>query len=296
MPCTSPLKAWRNHSGNIVFHCSLREERTFEKLTLPCGQCIACRLAHSREWAIRCTHEMQMHEFNCWITLTYAEEYLPWSDEGYPTLSKRDVVLFLKRLRHAIKPRKFRYFGCGEYGEKHFRPHYHIMVFGYDFTDKKIIRTRGKFNVFESQLLQELWPFGHTVLAGASFESAAYTSRYCTKKINGPDAGQHYRDRVPEYSMSSNRPGIGATFFQRYSSDIIYKDEVVSRGGYSSKPPRYYDKLLGRMDPELLERNKQRRKENAVEIDDERLEQLRKYNLVKFSRMARSYEKVTGND
>lgn len=294
MPCTSPLKAWRSHSGNIVFHCSLREEKTFEKLTLPCGQCISCRLAHSREWAVRCTHEAQMHERNCWLTLTYADEHLPWTDYGFPTLDRRDVTLFLKRLRKAIAPFKIRYFGCGEYGTKYSRPHYHLVIFGYDFPDKYLYKA-GRFDLFNSDLLSECWKLGHSVIAEFSFESAAYTARYCVKKINGADAGEHYYDRVPEFSLSSNRPGIGATFFERYSEDIIHQDKVISRGGKASKPPRYYDKLLGRMDPELLERNKQRRKDDVVELSEERLDTLRRFNILKFEQMVRNYERGLNN-
>ncbi|WP_209313267.1 MULTISPECIES: hypothetical protein [Enterobacterales] len=55
-----------------------------------------------------------MHETNCWLTLTYADEHLPWTEYGFPTLDRRDVTLFLKRLRKAIAPLKIRYFGCGE--------------------------------------------------------------------------------------------------------------------------------------------------------------------------------------
>ena len=294
MPCTSPLKAWRNHFGTIVFHCSLREERTFQELSLPCGQCIGCRLNQSREWAVRCEHESRMHDFNSWITLTYDDEHLPWTEYGYPTLDRRDTQLFLKRLRKAIKPMKIRVFGCGEYGEKFNRPHYHMVIFGYDFPDKTLFR-RGKFDLFISELLQKCWPHGHSLVAGFSFESAAYTARYCAKKINGRHADEHYHDRVPEFPIASNRPGIGASFFERYSTDIIFEDKVVSRGGYASKPPRYYDKLLERMDPELLERNKCRRQENLVALSEERLKVLHRFNQLIFDNLIRNYEQETGN-
>jgi len=292
MPCTSPLKAWRNLSGNIVFHCSIREERIFETLSLPCGQCISCRLAHSREWAVRCTHEAQMHSANCWITLTYRDDALTFLGDGSATLWRRDVTLFLKKLRKEIDPIKIRYFGCGEYGTKFERPHYHLVIFGYDFPDKCLYKA-GRFDLFNSELLSKCWKLGHAVIADFSFESAAYTARYCVKKINGANAGEHYHDRVPEFSLSSNRPGIGATFFQRYSADIVFEDQVISRGGKASKPPRYYDKLLGRMDPELLERNKQRRKDNIVEVDEDRLKVLEKFNILKFEQMVRNYERGT---
>lgn len=47
-----------------------------ESLQLPCRQCVNCRLTHSREWAIRCTHEAKMWVQNCFITLTSDDEQL----------------------------------------------------------------------------------------------------------------------------------------------------------------------------------------------------------------------------
>ena len=35
------------------------------KLTLPCGNCIGCRLERSRQWAVRCMHEASLYEDNC---------------------------------------------------------------------------------------------------------------------------------------------------------------------------------------------------------------------------------------
>jgi hypothetical protein len=42
---------------------------------------------------------------------------------------------FMKRLRDRIKPLKIRFFHCGEYGDLTRRPHYHALIFGYDFPD-----------------------------------------------------------------------------------------------------------------------------------------------------------------
>lgn len=60
--------------------------KTYDLCLLPCGQCISCRLEYSRQWAIRCMLEASQHEFNYFLTLTYAEE-------GFrPDLSKRKLV------------------------------------------------------------------------------------------------------------------------------------------------------------------------------------------------------------
>ncbi|WP_209439235.1 rolling circle replication-associated protein [Intestinirhabdus alba] len=284
MACTRPLNAYQTASGKVFFTPS----RDSVFIQLPCGQCVGCRLARSREWAVRCMHEAFMYEENCFITLTYADQHLPFTENGLPTLKRDDLTLFLKRLRKRFN-HKIRYFGCGEYGSKLARPHYHLVLFNHDFADKVLFKS-GKFPLFVSGVLQELWPFGHSIVAGFSFESAAYTARYCVKKINGDKADAHYQDRVPEFSCMSLRPGIGYDFFIEYYDDIVNHDKVVSRGGRAQQPPRYYDKLLSGCDLELLQANKARRKANAKPLDPWRLADLDKFNLIKFNNMMRKYE------
>ena len=95
-------------------------------IVLPCGQCCACRLNKSRDWATRCVLEAKMHDENCFITLTYNDENLP-KDYG---LCKEDLTLFFKRLRKNTGE-KIRYYAAGEYGDLYGRPHYHACLFGW---------------------------------------------------------------------------------------------------------------------------------------------------------------------
>lgn len=71
--CTRPINGYRSPSGK--FFTTPYPGSTF--MQVPCGQCVNCRLNHSREWAIRCTHEAQMWDQNCFIMLTYNDENLP---------------------------------------------------------------------------------------------------------------------------------------------------------------------------------------------------------------------------
>jgi len=281
MACTKPLNAYKMPSGKKIFFTPFLG---CEFVQLPCGQCIGCRLARSREWAVRCTHEAQLYEDNCFITLTYSDEYLPLN----ASLRRKDLTDFFKRLRKRFS-HTIRYFACGEYGTKFARPHYHAILFNHDFADKRLYKS-GKFPLFNSQTLSETWPFGHSVVAGFSFESAAYTARYCVKKVTGKNADDHYGDRTPEFSAMSLKPGIGYDFFMKYYEDIVNYDRVVSRGGKESKPPRYYDKLLSGCDVELLERNKAKRALNVEVLDPWRLADLDKFNILKFESMIRKYE------
>ena len=96
-------------------------------LPLPCGKCLACRLNHAKEWAVRCMLESLYHDENYFVTLTYDDEHLPVDGK----LHKKHYQDFLKRLRASSGC--FRYFGCGEYGSLNKRPHYHFVLFGIHF-------------------------------------------------------------------------------------------------------------------------------------------------------------------
>ena len=194
-------------------------------IILPCGQCIACRLNKSRDWATRCVLEAKMHEQNCFITLTYSEENCPPD----MSLQKRDFTNFIKRLRFNTG-KKIRYYAAGEYGDLYSRPHYHACIFGWKPDDLVLYTVRNGVNLYLSETLLKAWQYqGYVTVGDVTFESAAYVARYVTKKITGDRAEEHYCGRQPEYTVMSRRPGIGAKFFERYSTDIYGKDFLVIR-------------------------------------------------------------------
>lgn len=253
MPCFHPLKAFRSSNGVRI----LSGDSMIYNLRLPCGQCVGCRLERSRQWALRCIHEAKLHEFNCFITLTYSDEHVP-SDGG---LHHRDFQLFMKRLRKYADS-DVRYYMCGEYGDNFGRPHFHAILFGFTFNDLTLWRkTSAGSALFRSETLERLWPYGHSSIGAVTFESAAYVARYVMKKVTGHNAHRAYDSvstetgevftRHPEYNRMSLKPGIGAGWYEKFSSDVFPHDRVV-HDGTPSKPPRYYDKLLGRSNPELL--------------------------------------------
>lgn len=230
-------------------------------LRLPCGRCIGCRLDKSRQWAVRCMHEAALHDDNCFLTLTYDDEHLPAGG----TLVKRDLQLFLKRLRKAHVGRVIRYYGCGEYGEQLSRPHYHLCLFNYAFPDRKIFK-RGSQPLWVSDELSSLWPLGHSTIGCLSFDSAAYVARYVCKKVVGGIAASHYGDKQPEFALMSLKPGIGAGWFDKYGPEVYPSDYVVSRG-FKVKPPRYYDRRLALARPQVYEEVRQRRSDAALTDD-----------------------------
>ena len=183
-------------------------------ISLPCGKCVGCLLDRSRQWADRCMLEASYHERNCFITLTIDDdhlntkvpiyhgdiEWLPldnmqddWINtlncDPKPSLRKKDFQKFMKRLRRKLSNYdiKIRFFGCSEYGSESFRPHYHAIIFGYDFSDDRVLYKQN-FNgdkLYNSKLLSDCWPFGFAVVADCTWNTCAYVSRYCLKKQTG---------------------------------------------------------------------------------------------------------------
>ncbi|AXH75892.1 MAG: replication initiator protein [Microviridae sp.] len=260
MPCYSPIKGYRDSSGNLFFH-SKPGTNIFK---VPCGQCVGCRLERSRQWAARCMNEASLHAENCFITLTYRD--------APQSLDYRDFQLFMKRLRKHFP--KVRFYMCGEYGEEGNRPHFHACLFGINFPD----RVKFSRSLYRSPTLERLWPHGFSSIGEVTFESAAYVARYIMKKVTGDIAEQHYSyvdpdtgevlQRVPEFSHMSLKPGIGAGWLDKYRSDVYPNGDMVVRG-VESKAPRYYDKLYRRHDfqvnlnHDLFEELKAKRRLNA---------------------------------
>lgn len=257
-------------------------------MTIPCGQCIGCRLEKSRQWAIRCVHEASLHKNNAFITLTYNNENLP--KDG--SIQKREMQLFMKRLRKQYGE-GIRFYGAGEYGELLGRPHYHIIVFNIYISDLVLISIRQGIKLYKSETLAKIWPFGYSSVGEVTFESAAYVARYVTKKINGDRSIDHYKGREPEFALMSRKPGIGHDWIEKYYNDVYVQDQLIMRNGKAMKPPKYYDNIYDKITGNLTNVKISRKlkslkylKDNTDERRIERLEVLKS----KIKKLKRSYE------
>lgn len=285
MTCYHPLLAYK-HQGKVVFN---KPFAFAEGFNLPCGQCWGCRLQHSREWALRAWHEAQMHEHNCFITLTFSPEALearerPWS------LNIRDWQLFLKRLRKKTG-KDLKFFHCGEYGDLNKRPHYHALIYGYDFPDRYHWETKLDNKLYRSPLLEELWPYGISRIGELTFKSAHYVARYVMKSVKGEGSPEEYINPETgevEYNIDSQyatmsrgnrqRPhnGIGNSWYWKYGWTDGHCHDYCWHEGIKMKVPRYYDKQLEKYDPDYYEKLKEKRREQCPEVINEYNENMRK--------------------
>lgn len=170
----------------------------FQKV--PCGQCMECRLAYSKNWAMRCVHESQNSEYNYFVTLTYAPEFefeitsYVFNFENFNfgkvlELNKEHLSAFMKRLRryydYHFNFEGIRFFACGELGDLNKRPHYHIQLFNCPIPDLKLAFTKNGNLYFTSEIFNKVWGKGIVVISEANYDTAAYVARYVTKKVTG---------------------------------------------------------------------------------------------------------------
>lgn len=272
MPCYHPVPASRDRylerpvgdfTETVVrSRVTLFPGRASQNLSIPCGRCIGCKSARASEWAVRVMHEARDHTASLFATLTYDDQHVP--PDG--SLVPRDLTLFLKKLRAAaaagsahIVGSRLRYIACGEYGERTFRPHYHAILFGLDFDDA--VTATAKLR--QSPTLTALWGKGTVNYGQVSPASAAYVAGYTVKSV-----GQTYcnADGVvlqSPFLRCSTRPGIGASYANRFASD--FRSGVCIVDGEPRPIPRYYKKLLQLARADIIEEGEQRIYEHHAE-------------------------------
>ena len=244
-------------------------------MAVPCGKCIGCEADRALDWQTRMVCESYNHDRKCMITLTYSDQALnlhksaggAWANAW--SLDPRDWQEFMKRLRWHLDGyhnRKIRFFHCGEYGDDKGRPHLHAAIFGEDWHEDRRFYKNSKrgFPLFKCEALDEIWGHGETLISLFTPETAGYIARYCLKKRALSSKGTHHGSRRaghihPEYQTMSRRPGLGAHFLEKFESDVYPSDEV-RYDGRKYRVPKYFDAILKREQPELLEELKQERR------------------------------------
>lgn len=162
------------------------------------------------------------------------DDFLPHSADGLATLHKKDIQLYLKRLRKRIgKQSKIKYYAVGEYGTKSERPHYHMIIFNlpeqYAVTDE--------YN--NSPLLTKIWNYGHVRVDECNIKTIKYVAKYVMKKTKRE---QRIQDGiVPEFSLMSKQ--LGMNFLTPQMTKFLktrLQPYITIEDGKKQSMPRYY--------------------------------------------------------
>jgi len=194
------------------------------EITVPCGKCVACKIARSREWATRAVHEMGYHQKSVFATYTYDEDHLPADGQ----LKKDEFRGMMKRLRKQKEKDRVRikYYVCGEYGEQNKRPHYHAIMFGVGPEDKDI--------------LEKAWGKGFVHVGLVSYDSVRYCADYLHKK-SSKEMREFINGKAQPFQLTSK--GFGKQYCLDNASQIVENLDITVNGVHVGLP-RYYVKQL----------------------------------------------------
>lgn len=258
MKCTNPYpKKYVSPSwdGFDNFH-------KYSYYLVPCGKCLACRINRRREWTARLQQELIYSKSAYFVTLTYDDAHLPHDDSGNQSVSKRDVQLFIKRLRKHYGE-GLRYFLNSEYGPETLRPHYHCIIYNLpeDLPSKSRQCVRfwnGRKSIFYlNDKLTELWQNGDVEFSDVTKERCGYCAKYFVSRQDVPDY------LTPNFSLiskgriaDSGLGGIGYRFASAISGKVHYSGGRYMLNPSSGRPvalPRYYkDVIFSKEEKEVL--------------------------------------------
>lgn len=228
----------------------ITNKRTDEKESVPCGKCPQCLSRRISGWSFRLMQEERVSDSSYFITLTYDTDHVPLTDRGYMGLSKRDVQLFFKKLRKAHSKSEpngspIKYYACGEYGEKTYRPHYHAIIYNIKpelmFGHQERLLLKMSDYDGASQVKCKQWENGLVTVGKVSLASVGYTLKYMCKEKRIPL--HRNDDRLPEFSLMSKKLGasyLNAAMEKWHKADLLNRMYVNIEGGKKAAMPRYY--------------------------------------------------------
>lgn len=218
-------------------YLTITKPNTKETIKVPCGRCMACRIANREAWTHRIEDEASYYGTDTsFVTLTYDDEFLPVVSDvingehvHYPTLNKHHIQKFLKRLRYYRNQEnpirnKLVYFCVGEYGSLRGRAHYHLVLLGIDC-------------VKDLHLLVKAWTYGIVDARPLNHGRIRYCLKYMDKQLfTDEEKSLVYLYSVPPFRLMSK--SIGSSYLEEHIDDLI-----AGRYYRKGKPvaiPRYY--------------------------------------------------------
>ncbi|QCS36682.1 replication initiator protein [Capybara microvirus Cap3_SP_612] len=226
-------------------------------IPLPCGRCLACRVNYTRQWTQRLLAESYHSKNAYFLTLTYEDSCLPRDDNDNPCVCKRDIQLFIKRLRKHYPDSNIRYFLGSEYGEETLRPHYHAIF--YNLPDELIFQPQSaggdqwhyhdKSQHMINRKINDYWQKGFIEIDPINRQRAEYCAKYFVFR---KDVEQIL---VPNFNLMSRKPGIGYQRIDEIKDKVRYYNlngMLTDKGTYCAIPRYYKDKIYSKEEREEL--------------------------------------------
>lgn len=298
-----------------------------DRITVPCSKCYACLARKRAEWAFRLSNELKASDTAFFFTLTYSDEY----DKG--TVSKRDIQLFIKRLRKGIaeahKTSESEHLTpkgiipplsnrvpqiaekgpkTGTYGSVKKEPKFRYFVTG-EYGEKtnrphyhgiffNIPNIRGLFKYDSAfNLVNDAWGLGIVHVGEVTPASINYVAKYCITR-HLPQVGV----KMPPFSLMSTKPGIGDEYLKTMTNYHRSTMTPYGQGMDGIKVPlsRYYkdrlwtEKERAVLNQELLELSDENMQKEIARIE-KRGENYYAYELGQKQQISSKINQITKN-
>lgn len=205
-------------------------------ITVACQRCNNCLRKKANDKTFQIAVEEKNSQSAHFITLTYEDTELYKQTEGdmdaYPSVDKRDVQLFYKRLRKfqtkyhkEMKPIK--YYTVSEYSPTNGRPHYHAIVFNLHPNVKSQI--------------SKIWAKGNVHTGAVSSASINYVTYYVFEKRENKPLNQYYQ-RENEFSLTSQN--LGHAYLKNKKYHVDNKTFLAIVNGKTFSLPNYYKEKM----------------------------------------------------
>ena len=289
----------------------LNDNGKYKAVQIRCfNQCIGCLEDRAKEWATKCYLESLYHDESYFITLTYDDNHLPISNTM--TTSKGEIFYddgtwnsyieyehvrsFIRKVRDWQREKYgingIKYFGCGEYGGKEGRAHFHIIMFGLHLepNDVRVHEISKDGNVtYKCEELSKCWvmpnerrgqaePMGFITVAEVNWQTSRYVAGYVQKKEfkNTKDEYEYFtnkeayysrRGQTPERLFMSTQGGIGKRYFDEHAREFFEDGYIMIHGAkqkiVKARIPTYYERLLEHESEPTLDKYKEQKQEKA---------------------------------
>ncbi|QCS36271.1 replication initiator protein [Capybara microvirus Cap1_SP_206] len=178
--------------------CTLAHRAT--PIKVACGRCCECLNAKKMSWVGRAVAELETSKYGYFLSITYNNDHV------LPKPEKREIQLFIKRLR---KHFKLRYLTVGELGSLTDRAHYHMILYSNQpINDLVYYSSSGSNILYTSELIDSCWQKGSIKIGRAEASSIAYTVGYIVSK-----------EKKTCFKLQSQ--GLGFDYFKNLNSSYV---------------------------------------------------------------------------
>lgn len=255
MSCVSPTIIYKN--GAVV--------------DVPCRHCAQCIASRVADLSFLAEKELEY----CYkrglgasfVTLTYSDDHLPFSERGFLSVRKADLVNFHKRLRINLQRDnisiQYKHISCLEYGDACGRPHLHSVIIGLsDVLANKYIDmswSKDNFGLVDVQSLK-------------GYSGVRYVCKYMSKSNPYGMVKKIYEYAGSEPPKVLHSVGIGRDWLNDNLQNIVDSEFCYYKRGkrmlYPKSVRQYVQKQLG-IDPRpYVEKYIQSINTDGLSLDD----------------------------